>query len=155
MSALILSTLAVFVAGITAAAEVISLRRQRQYAMTQALFELQLFLAQPQFRSARAAVRQDSWNGSDLEAAGLVCSSFDFAGLMVRRGLVDQDVFFEYWGPILCLFRERLNTFLDQTVGGELRGREYWRDFQWIIDETIRRDHDRGVTTGLAHTPAT
>lgn len=143
MSALILSILAVFIAGITAAAEVISLRRQRKHAMTQALFELQLFLAQSHFRSARAAVRQDTWDGTDLEAAGLVCSSFDFAGLMVRRGLVDQEVFFEYWGPILCLFEKRLSGFLNEAVGGDLCGRDYWRDFQWVIEEAMRRGVNR------------
>lgn len=143
MSALILSILATFVACVAAAAQVISLGRQRKYAMTQALFQLQLFLAQPHFRSARAAVRLDNWDGTNPEAAGLVCSSFDFAGLMVRRGLVDQDVFFEYWGPVLCLFQKRLGNFLDETVGGDLRGRDYWRDFCWIIEEAKRRGHDQ------------
>ena len=42
MSALILSILATFVACVAAAAQVISLGRQRKYAMTQALFQLQL-----------------------------------------------------------------------------------------------------------------
>jgi len=143
MSALILSILAIFIASVTAAAQVISLRRQRKYAMTQALFQLQLFLAQPHLRSARAVVRQDCWDGTDREVAGLICSSFDFAGLMVRRGLVDQGVFFEYWGPILCLFEKRLAGFLDERVGGDLCGRDYWRDFQWIIEESTRRGHGR------------
>lgn len=137
----ILSILAIFVASVTATVHVLSLRRQRRHAMTDSLYRLQLFLAQPHFRSARAAVRSDAWNGSDHESAGLVCSSFDFAGLMVRRGLVEPEVFFEYWGPILHLFGVRLKGFLDESVGGGLCGRDYWRDFHWLVEETTRRGH--------------
>lgn len=141
----VVAGLAFLVSVITAWTSIAQLRVAIQVRRTEDLFTLMQFLHQAEFREARNIVRGPAWDGKDREAARMVCSSFDFAGLMVRKKLVDAEVFLDYWGRPICMLADALGNFLDEAHFADgTTGREYWKDFVWLIREAQSHQRDRG-----------
>jgi hypothetical protein len=131
---LILSILAIcfsFASAIAAFGQWQSARRQ---IGVQNLLQMSQYLHQTEYRDARQAVRNASKDQLSVEMVRKVCSSFDFAGLLVRHKLIDEMVFLEYWGPLLLFFKSHLHETLDQSLFGELSLRHYYRHFEWLME---------------------
>src|SRR2546428_13904820 len=93
----------------------------------QNLLQLCQSLHQAEYRDARHKVRTADRGALDPEVVRTVCSSFDFAGLFVHDGLVDETVFLDFWGSTLVFLRGHLSDCLDQPLFGEFTGRQYYR----------------------------
>lgn len=127
------------------------LRYMSHSRKTEDMFTLMEFLHRPPFRKARMAVLVDEWpvNFADYQpvhksVAWAVCSSFDFAGLMVYRGLVDDKDFYNYWAiPIVALAR-KLDAFVvaqhfTGDAGGDFKGEDYWPYYDILVKEARKR----------------
>jgi hypothetical protein len=67
-----------------------------------------------------------------------VCSSFGFAGSMVRTGAVDKKAFLDYWGIPLAICSQRLPKAIweeDASAGLGFKAKDYYEDFVWLMDE--------------------
>jgi len=70
--------------------------------------------------------------------------NFDFAGLMVYRGLIDVEVFYNYWViPIVALAR-KLDSFVDaqhfiSDNGDDFKGQDYWPYYHIIVIEARKK----------------
>ena len=110
-------------------------RAAREARKTEGLFTLMEFLHRSEFREARRAVlASEEGTKPDERDAWIVCSSFDFAGLMVEHNLIDRDVFLHYWGPVIPLLAKKIEPFLGATQFGGVPGRVYWKHFVRLID---------------------
>lgn len=116
---------------------VLQMRAQKVGRRTEDLFTLMEFLHRTEFRDARMEVLHTQKNASlGPKNAWAICSSFDFAGLMVREKLVDHDLFLRYWGPVIRLLGNRLQPFIaDTEFEPGLTGTQYWEHCTWLIEE--------------------
>jgi hypothetical protein len=137
---LVLSILAIIVALVSALAAVgswIAAKRQLEAAerakKAETLLALFEFLHQNEQRTYRNRLRDPAIAEVDAEAARAVASAFDFAGVFVRHGLVEAPVFLDYWGDQLRFLAQRMSAYLDTPLFGGDTGREYWKDFAWLL----------------------
>ncbi len=115
------------------------LEATRQTRRTENLLVLFQYLHQAEFRDARNVLRDPKVREVNDPAAKKVSSSFDFAGLFVRADLVDNDIFFWYWGDALRNLGDVLESFLETEQLKDLTGRQYWKDFAWLIEQAKSR----------------
>lgn len=115
------------------------LNAAREARLTENLLVLFQYLHQAEFRDARNDLRDPTATRVNEQAAKKICSSFDFAGLFVRAGLVDKDIFFWYRGDALRNLGDVLGKFLSAEQMKDLTGKEYWKDFAWLIQEAKSR----------------
>jgi hypothetical protein len=101
----------------------------------QNLLQISQYLHQAEYRDARHAVRTTPKDQLNLEMARKVCSSFDFAALFVRHGLVDESIFLEYWGPLLVFLKMHLAHVLEEPAFGNVTARQYYRHFDWLMEK--------------------
>ena len=96
------------------------------------------FLHRSEFRNARMKILDPvEAYILDNRTAWKICSSFDFAGSMVKNKLVDKNLFFEYWKPVLELlekdkgFQDFLNKarFPLAKFGEQKPWKNYWEHF--------------------------
>jgi hypothetical protein len=110
------------------------LKVARESGKIESLFRLLRYLQEAELHKARHAVYNlegkpcTDWTEEENSAARRVCSSFDFAGLALRHGLVDSNLFFDYWAPAL----RKLGSVLCPFV---VANAYYWRDFYWLIEQ--------------------
>src|ERR1700693_99332 len=91
----------------------------RRGRKTQDLFTLMDFLHRTEFREARRIALAPKWDSSkDNVTAWIICSSFDFAGLMVEKRFVNRKVFLYYWAPPVYSLGLALDKFLSETTLG-------------------------------------
>jgi len=99
------------------------------------LIKLHLFLHQDELSKARRAIREsDSPPSLNDEHVRRVCSSFDFAGTLVRHNAVDKAIFLDYWKVPLLSLESRMAAIGDQPTGA-VPVKMYYRDFYWLIRE--------------------
>src|SRR5579872_5149379 len=96
--ALLISIFALFVSCLSAIAAIGTWHAAHKQIQVQNLLQLSNFLHQAEYREARHQVRVAKPGNVDPQALRTLCSSFDFAALFVRQGLVDQSIFLDYWG---------------------------------------------------------
>lgn len=106
------AVLAFLVAVVTTWANLGQLRAMQTARKVENLLSIMQRLHDPELREARAIVRDPDWDGKDEVAARMICSSFDFAALLLQHDLVDQKIFLAYWGPALCDLGDALDDFL-------------------------------------------
>lgn len=90
-------------------------------------------------RTALGETRHAEWTEEDRQAAHNVCSSYDFAGLLVKGGLVPEDLFLESWGPSICDLYEILAPYLQSAQTCDKSGHEYWSSFTWLYTRAADR----------------
>ena len=100
------------------------------------LLSLHQFLHQADLSEARRSVRED---GCEITlkntAVRRVCSSFDFAGTMVRNGVVNRKLFFQYWAiPLMTLCRP-LALIGHEHTGDRVEVMEYYKDLWWLFEQ--------------------
>jgi len=111
------------------------LQAARETTRTQNLFSLLEYLQRPELHAARHKIHRElakkpygSWTEEDHLVAGRVCSSFDFAGVIVRNDMVDSVIFLEFWGEPIHLLGLALDPFMKER-------NYYWKEFHWLIRE--------------------
>lgn len=137
---LVLSILAVVVSLVSALAAVgswVAARRQLEAAerakKAETLLALFEFLHRNEQRTYRNNLRDPAIVEVDPTAARAGASAFDFAGVFVRHGLVEAPVFLDYWGDQLRFLAQRMSAYLDSPLFGGETGRQYWKDFAWLL----------------------
>lgn len=136
ISACLISFLAFCVSVVTLIYE----RRQRKLDN---LVQLHAFLHQDDLSKARRAIRESPTVPSiDDENFRRVCSSFDFAGTLVRHRAVNKAMLLDYWSTPLLSLEDKMVAVADQTTGS-LSVKRYYRDFYWLIREANAVDDAR------------
>jgi hypothetical protein len=104
----------------------------------QNFLQLSQYLHQTEYRDARHKVRIGKPGELDPEAVRKVCSSFDLAALFVRKRLVNENMFLDYWGSLFAFLNKHLSSDLNRQWFGDLTGRQYYRHFCWLLDRATR-----------------
>jgi hypothetical protein len=124
------------------------LAEQHKSQQVQNLVALGQYLHTPQFSDARTAVRLNNIRLSTKDSmVRRVCSSFGFAGALVRTGAVDKQAFLDYWGIPLSICSKRLPNSIwaeDASAGLGFKAKDYYEDFVWLMDEAnkdLKRKH--------------
>jgi hypothetical protein len=100
------------------------------------LFSLQIFLHNPELSEARRSIREgDSPLKLNNPSLRRVCSSFDFAGSMVRHGAVNKAIFMDYWCVSLLALEQPIASIAADSTGKGVTIKDYYRDFYWLIRE--------------------
>ena len=118
----------------------------KRTASVQNLMTLLHFLYDRDLSKHRKTVRSDlgekkhaEWTEEDRRAAHSVCSSYDFAGLLVKGGLVPEGLFLESWGESVCDLYEILTPYLQSMHAESQSGHEYWSSYSWLYTRAIGR----------------
>ena len=115
----------------------------------QAFFYLHEYLSQNEFSDARKKLRTelfnkpyDEWNGEDFNCANKVCSSYDQAGILISSGIINKKIKTGFlsssWGRSIIDQYEILTDFLDTKQTPTLTGREFFKHFTWLYNESKR-----------------
>lgn len=112
---------------------------QRDAARAQnILFSLGL-LRDPDFRKAVMIVRSrlqgrsiDSWDPGDNFHVLLVCSTYNFLGLLLKHDIVPRDLFLEHWGASVLDMFAALEEFIDRR---RRANPGYCADFLWLAEQ--------------------
>lgn len=142
MMILITSICSIFIATLSFALGVfIFFSNQRQKRIDN-LITLHLFLHKDELSEARRCVRESVASLTlQYQNVRRVCSSFDFAGTLVRHGAVNKKLFFDYWcAPILAI-EESLSEIAHKQTGKALKVKDYYKDFWWLIDDAKSKKH--------------
>lgn len=75
-----------------------------------------------------------TWSDDDTNHASLVCASYDVAGILVRNGLVSQEIVVENYGRSIkeCfkICRPLIEDYRGETSSALKT--QYWNDFEWL-----------------------
>ncbi|MCI0579166.1 MAG: hypothetical protein L0332_07005 [Chloroflexi bacterium] len=100
------------------------------------------FVQASEVREARFQVRRhisklqrDQWSANDEEAASLVASTFDIAGMLIRHGLVPPKPFLDNWGPTIVACYEVLGGYIQELRQPDKSGPNYWKDYDWPYEQ--------------------
>lgn len=133
-----ISILALAVSLVSAIAALGRLSTARYQIKTQNLLQISNFLHQPEIREARYRLRTTASENLDVDSVSLVCSSFDFAALFVKNKLVSEEIFLQYWRPLLLFLRVHLAEAMKKPAFGEISMGEYYRHFSWLLDRAAQ-----------------
>lgn len=113
-----------------------TVRSERRQKRIDNLISLHQFLHQAEYSRARKSIREGECQILLKDpAVHKVCSSFDFAGTLVRNGAVDVNLFFQYWAIPLETLEAPLSSLGDENTGPNVSVKEYYRDFWWLFSE--------------------
>jgi len=114
----------------------LQLLTMRKNAKDQNLIVLINHLQENEVRKARRTVinklhllQLSEWIGIDdyEDAAGLVCSTYDVAGIMIKKGLVDSEPILDNWGRSIIWCYQILVRYIVERR--KASGDKYWDDF--------------------------
>jgi hypothetical protein len=135
---------------ISIAAVVISrqrLKHMQHVSLIQNLFHLTNFLYEADASKARRVVRlelpkieYEEWSSSQHEAASKVCSSYEYAGTIIRAKLVVEDSFLRSWAVHITESFNILTPFLEDKQTPKYTGFDYWMDFIWLAERAMRHE---------------
>lgn len=90
----------------------------------QSIIELRNVLQDEATRQARAHVQNQRkadpkvWTKQDLAAAERFCHTYEFAGVLVKNGLISEHLIFDTWGGSIERCWEKLEAFLRKDPRG-------------------------------------
>ena len=122
----VLSIIAIGVSVVSAVAGVGHWRAIGDQIRTQNLLQINSFLHQTEYREARHALQGAAIEQVDMRTIRQVCSSFDFAALFIKNGLIKKKLFVRYWRPTLQYLRKHLNAVSHLPIVGEVTVEEYY-----------------------------
>jgi hypothetical protein len=100
------------------------------------LLSLQQFLHQGDLSEARRSIREGDCDITlKNPSVRRVCSSFDFAGTMVRNRVVNRKVFLQYWAIPLRALDGKLNSIAHNLTGDNVTVKEYYGDLWWLLEQ--------------------
>jgi hypothetical protein len=132
-------------ASVTIIFAIFAYRREIRGQNLAGLFYLHQYLARDQFAEARrvsltrlAHVPFAEWTEDDLEAAYLVCLSFEEAALLLGGEVLNDRgralMMGSYWGSTVCLHHEILKDYLAANISPTLTGAQYFPNFMALHD---------------------
>jgi hypothetical protein len=109
----------------------------REQKKLEALVAIDQYLHQPEMSAARAAVREGRAPPTIKDPnVRIVCSSFDFAGNLVRHGAIDLDLFMDYWRVPLRILGEKLEPLESEKISDDVSVTEYYKDWFWLLAQS-------------------
>ncbi len=118
------------------------LRAMRSASAAQNILSLVTFLQAADVRIARGVVRKglvnkpmSEWTADEVFHASLVCSSYDVAAILIRKGLVESETFLDNWGPSIEHCFDVLREYIQEMQKPENSGPNYWDDFVWLHEQ--------------------
>lgn len=133
---------ALFISFLAFCVSIITILSDRRQKKIDNLISLHLFLHQGELSEARRYIRED---GDQITLKNplvrRVCSSFDFAGSLVRNGAVNKNMFFQYWSRSLTTLKLPLGQIADNTTGENMKVDEYYKDFWWLLERAQEYTH--------------
>jgi hypothetical protein len=100
---------------------------------TQNLLQVSSYLHEADYRDARHKVRTSPRDQLEMDSVRKVCSSFDFAALFVKNKLISEDLFIQYWRPLLLFLDTHLSGMQRQPAFGDITMGEYYQHFWWLL----------------------
>lgn len=144
--ALIVSSLALLVAALSAwyAREQVKVAKKADEA--QNLLALVDHLQREEVREARAHLlgtlsQKDysAWSDDDKLTASRAAAAYDMAGILICRGLVEQDAVLDNWGPNIVRCYEVCQPLIEEYRGNlpkEIQGK-FWNEFEWLAEQAL------------------
>jgi len=121
----------------------------RGASSAQNILALTNFLQAPEVRAAREVVRVrlskeliTDWTEDERREAARVCSTYDFAAIIVKLKLPEP--FVENWGPSIRHCYEVSKPLVDELQKLENSGPTYWDDFGWLYKEVRKLPQGAG-----------
>jgi hypothetical protein len=120
-------------------------------SQAQATIDVMLFLQAEYVRDARRTVRamppndawEEAWTPGQIEAVGIVCSSFDAVAMLVLNDLLDEDPFVGTWAITLVKCYEVCEPYI-RRLREDQSGPTFWKNFEWAAGraaEKLARAH--------------
>jgi hypothetical protein len=70
------------------------------------------------------------WNQDERDLATLVCNTYDFAGILVQRKVVPENVVLDDWGPSIEHQWEKFTALIaERRASGS--GETHWKNFEY------------------------
>jgi hypothetical protein len=137
---LVISLCAICVSFMAFCVNIITILENRAQRRIDNLVTVQEYLHSVAFSEARRSVRERQVPITLSESnVRIVCSTFNFAGALVRNGAVNRRIFFDFWSiPIIDLIKP-LSAIEDVQTGGGVTVKQYYKDFWWLMDEVRHR----------------
>lgn len=129
---------ALLVSLIATAASIANMHSDREAKRLSNLITIDQYLHQVDISAARHAVRDESALRTTFDDnTRRVCSSFDFAGMLVRNRAVDKAIFIEYWNESLVKIDQRLAPFWENPnyTGSGYTLRVQYPSFYWLVQQ--------------------
>jgi len=103
----------------------------------QATIDIMKFLQAEYVRDARRIVRsmaptedwEREWTENQVEAAGIVCSSFDAVSMLVENDLLDKEPFTSTWAVTLVKCFEVCEPYI-KSLRADQSGPTFWANFE-------------------------
>jgi hypothetical protein len=134
------------------------LRSMQQASSGQSILSLVDYLQRQDMQDARGLVigelgnnPLDKWSPAQRRAASMVCSSYDVAGILARRGFVPLDLLTDsYAASILRCYSagKPLITELRRLDNASARVNTRWSNFEWLYTQTATRYPDVPTAIG-------
>jgi hypothetical protein len=138
MTSTVLPVAALIVSFLALGTSIITIFVNRNQKRLDNLVSIQQFLHRDDLSNARRAIREDEMQLTLQDArVRQVCSSFEFAGLLVRHGAVNKAIFLDYWREPLIALSIKFSD-LGQRNTGRLRIDQYYKYFWWLMGEAKR-----------------
>jgi hypothetical protein len=129
-------------------AQTVLLRSQteamKETSTYQQFFELVRFLnEQRESRGAIFALMANKilcskWQYVDKQRAEQVCTGFNLAGILAKRGGLLEDLIIDAYRRSAVTLRDGLDVLLFEIRGD--RGQQYCKEFDWLVDQMRRRE---------------
>jgi len=126
----------------TAIFAVLQLKEVSRSRKVTAFMNLSQFLQQQEIREARGALIQASgkdlkdWSQDEIKAAEKACSSYDVAGIMVSRKLIERDLIVNEWRDSIIKCWEAAKPMIIEYRRN--RGEDFWNDFGSLYEMALK-----------------
>jgi hypothetical protein len=129
----------------------LQLRAMRSASTSQNILSVLNYLQDAEVREARRLVLTQlkekplaSWTEDERRAASLVYSTYDMAGILIRRGFVPKDLFVSNWGESIVRCYKILEPFLKE-LHINVPGTKYGAHLKWLCEEAERHGNSLSV----------
>lgn len=116
-------------------------------ARTQSVLALANFLQSKEVREARRCVRSvlsqkhhSLWSEEERGCASLVCSNYDVAACLLRKGVAPVDLFAVNWGPSIVHCHQVLSPYISELRSKAGGHPSYWANFDWLRTQVATLD---------------
>ncbi len=117
----------------TAIFAVLQLREIKRSRKVTAFVSLSQFLQEEATRKARGILidasgeKFNDWSKEEIEAAEKACSTYDVAGIMLSKKLIEKDLLMEWRDSIIKSWEAAEPMIIEYRKS---RGKDYWDDFE-------------------------
>ncbi len=76
----------------------------------------------------------EKWNKEEIEAAEIVCHTYDTIAQIVRNNLLSRSIIIQSWGPSLRNSWPILSPLI-RKYREDFEAQEYWDDYEWLATQ--------------------